>query len=110
MKSSAAGLAPLLLPALPAGAGPLMPESHNWDFSYQNYHEDGDRILVESYYLRGGAVHLDSSTGVFERCLFGENRAGNGGAIYAENDSHIQLVESRITDNEAISSESPAGS
>ena len=66
MKSSAAGLAPLLLPALPAGAGPLMPESHNWDFSYQNYHEDGDRILVESYYLRGGAAFSDGTAVRFQ--------------------------------------------
>lgn len=51
-------LAPLLCPCLPAEAETL---PQHYDYSYQFYQEDNDRIQVESHYFRG-EVEINAET------------------------------------------------
>ena len=61
MKPRHFALAPLFLPSsFSFGALPA-PDAQRYDFSYQLYQEQDDRIRIESYYLRG-QVDIDSDT------------------------------------------------
>jgi len=52
---------PLLIPSAGLGQSSYMPEAQRYDASYQVYQEEGDRIRVESYYLRGD-ITLNAET------------------------------------------------
>jgi len=52
---------PLLIPSVGLGQSNYMPEAQRYDASYQVYQEEGDRIRVESYYLRGD-INLNAET------------------------------------------------
>jgi len=63
----------------------------------------GYESLLSFYYSEsmGGAVQLNASTAVFERCHFNSNVSGIGGAVSAHNGSMIFMDESFIENNSA---------
>lgn len=52
-------------------------------------------------YKRGGGVHVNASRARFEMCLFLQNGATRGGAIYAFNGAEVELRDCRFLENTA---------
>lgn len=66
MKRRPSWFMPVLLPAMPVHGASVMPESQNYEFGYQHYQEDDDRILVDAFYLRAGAAFDDGTAVRFQ--------------------------------------------
>ena len=83
-------LASLLPPAFPASAGVIPME---YDYSYQVYQEDNDRIRVESHYVRGRWDILDGTSFRFQYLNDAISGASPTGALPGGSQPYISSLE-----------------